>query len=392
VVADSAVSNVQRARLEKLWLPTLLICVVAALVLHDPLLLAASLVGITTGLVTLGWRARALHHVVYARQIDPTRLFPGEQCSLLVTIENRKLLPVPWMTVTDVVPSGLRPVERRQRHGSIRDIPWKQSYAPGPYQRLERRLELTSERRGLFTLPPVTVHTGDPFALFTTTAVLGTAHTLVVYPRLLPAWSWAPTAARPFGEGRAQPPSLDDPLQVTGTRDYVPGDPQRRIHWKATARGTTLKSRVYEPSANLALTIVLDGRTSDRSWDGVEHETLERGIELAATAARDALDARVPVGLLSNMLLAGSDQRLQIPIGRSGEQLSTILESLAALVPFFAPPLADVLETHLPVLPFGASLLVVSAVMTDELHAILDLCRRRGHPVILADPRDVADV
>ena len=42
--------------------------------------------------------------------------------------------------------------------------------------------------------------------------------------------------------------SLEDPIRIAGARDYRPGDPLKRMHWKATARTGELQVRLVDPS------------------------------------------------------------------------------------------------------------------------------------------------
>src|SRR2546423_394576 len=60
-----------------------------------------------TGLLALGiarLSARlALNGVSYSRQLSPNRLFPGDEADLVLRLENRKLLPLASVAITDPV-------------------------------------------------------------------------------------------------------------------------------------------------------------------------------------------------------------------------------------------------------------------------------------------------
>jgi uncharacterized protein (DUF58 family) len=370
----------------RFWVAILLLLALIGLIASDLLLLWAALLALAALAVAAVWRELALRDVTYERILEPSRLFPGEQCALRVRLENHKLLPVAWMSVVERLRSGLIPFGERERRSGPREFAWKQTYALGPFERVERTLQLEASERGRYRLDPVVATAGDPFGMFSTTDSMGATDEVIVYPALLPPWSWAPAAARPFGETRAVVRTLEDPMRSAGVRRYIAGDPMRRVHWRATARTGRLMSRVFEPSADLQLLIALDSHTSEEAWHGVDHDMLEHGISLAATAARDALEARVAVGLFSNALLVGSDQRLRLAPGRALDQLTAVLESLALLIPFFGPTLADVLDAELAGAPFGASLLVISHASSERFAAVLERYRRRGHPVLLCDP------
>src|SRR5207248_3641637 len=83
------------------------------------------------------------------------------------------------------------------------------------------------------------------------------------------------------------------------------GDDPRRIHWKATARAGELRSKIYEPSSQYRLLILLDINTYQESWMGLDPEIQELTIAAAASIAMWALDEGYTVGLLANSLMMG---------------------------------------------------------------------------------------
>ena len=74
--------------------------------------------------------------------------------------------------------------------------------------------------------------------------------------------------------------------------------------------------------------------------------------------------------------------------GSSPDQLTVVLEDLARIVPYFGLPVARVLERELSRLPFGAAVLLVSALDSLDTAAALEDVRRRGHAVLRCDPRE----
>src|SRR5579864_6490264 len=80
--------------------------VLALLARQGVLFLAASLL-LCAELVSYCWGRRALTAVSYRRTLSPRRATWGETVTLRVEIENRKLLPLPWLRVADEVPGVL---------------------------------------------------------------------------------------------------------------------------------------------------------------------------------------------------------------------------------------------------------------------------------------------
>jgi hypothetical protein len=92
---------------------------------------------------------------------------------------------------------------------------------------------------------------------------------------------------------------------------------------------------------------------------------------------------RLPVGLLANGFLPGSDQILRLLPGRSPDQLVHVLELLAVITPYTMWTIEEVLLSEVPRLPRSATLAVVSATMQEGLWRALAELAGSGRQVLL---------
>jgi uncharacterized protein (DUF58 family) len=253
---------------------------------------------------------------------------------------------------------------------------------PGAFQRLTRHYTIQCTHRGYHFFGPTRVMTGDGSGLFSRTALLRNAQALIIYPRLYSISDLRLPAKNPFGEWASKQRLFEDPLRTAGIRDWQPGDSLRRVHWKATARHQKMLSRLYEPSEEPQVLVFLNVATLARYWEGVVPELMERTISVAGSLAAIAVEQRLPVGLIVNANWPGSDQTMRLLPGRSPEQLTRILEMLAA-IDLPSRPIEAQLLREAPRLPWGATLLVVTAVAHDELLAALTRLARAGRKVVL---------
>src|SRR5690606_35165350 len=134
-------------------------------------------------------------------------------------------------------------------------------------------------------------------------------------------------SARPFGEQRGGNRIFEDPSRVVGVRDYIAGDPLKRIDWNATARVGRLQSRLYEPSRTQAVVVALNIPTFARTWQGSDPVLLERGISVAASLARAAFEDGHALGMLANGSFPDADRPIRIGAGSSPDQLNRVLEA-----------------------------------------------------------------
>ncbi|HEX2046396.1 MAG TPA: DUF58 domain-containing protein [Acidimicrobiales bacterium] len=109
-----------------------------------------------------------------------------------------------------------------------------------------------------------------------------------------------------WGEGPPRPAGVGD--VVRGVRDYVPGDPVRRVHWPTTARrGDLVVKEVEEPGAP-RLVVALDlgggglaGETAAARAAWYSYEALRRGYEVVLATAEPAGAVTAPLGLPSDV-------------------------------------------------------------------------------------------
>jgi uncharacterized protein (DUF58 family) len=204
---------------------------------------------------------------------------------------------------------------------------------------------------------------------------------VIIYPRIYTMPELGLPAARPFGESKGRERIFEDPGRIAGIREYQPGDPMRRIDWKASARMQTLQSKVYEPSATMHMLIALNVNTMEHAWEGFMPDMLERLLSVAGSVANHGFDSGYAVGLVANGSFRESDRPMRIPISRSADQLGRVLEALAVIGPMTPSPLEDVIDRESHSFPFGATMVCVTSRMDDPLAAALRRVANAGHTV-----------
>ncbi len=335
------------------------------------------------------WNRVSLWGLDYERSFGEVRAFLGEQVTLTLVVRNRKPLPLTWLNIHDTFPAELPVIDASQQQRTMVVNPatnlaeFHSFWMPGAFQQVARTFQIDCAVRGFHEFGPATLQTGDGFGFFASKAALAQRQRLIVYPRLYSVAELALPSKNPFGDARAQQSLFEDPLRTVGIREWQQGDSQRRVHWKATARHQALLSRVYEPSEELQVQIFLNVATMERHWHGYFPELQERTISVAGSLAALATELRLPVGLIANGALPGGDQPIRQLPGRNPNQLIRILELLAAVTPFATLPIERLLLAEAPRMPWGATLVVVTAIANAELlESILDLATA-GRRIVL---------
>src|SRR5690348_9004438 len=70
---------------------------------QQPLFFLAALFSFLIGIVPNLWYRLALRHLIVRQQVSHHHLFFGEEVTLSLSIENHKLLPLPWLRVENKI-------------------------------------------------------------------------------------------------------------------------------------------------------------------------------------------------------------------------------------------------------------------------------------------------
>lgn len=152
-------------------------------------------------------------------------------------------------------------------------------------------------RRGYYRFAETVCSTEDVFGLFEHEGKIDLCDTFAVLPQTVPIREWNELMryirGSQFHSQTAR--SFRETTQINGVREYVYGDRISRIHWNATARTGTWKSKEFERETLPRTIVLLDRGRQVYADDGL--------FELAVSAAASILEygrrAGVPIGLLS---------------------------------------------------------------------------------------------
>jgi uncharacterized protein (DUF58 family) len=367
------------------WLPLLGLIYVLGAVFRVQFLTTLSATLAVLIAITSWWRARSLDAVHYRRKPFFRRAFPGEQVALTIEVENDKLLPLSWLRVEDPWPLAVAPDEDGLLAPShlpdqglltnVFNLRW--------FETKRRHYSLHFRQRGVYRVGPVRMQSGDIFGMYELSSEADRGEYLTVFPAILPVETLELPARDPFGDHRSRRKIFEDPNQPIGVRDYRPEDGFRRVHWPATAHTGQLQVKVYQPTAAQVAVVCMNASTFMRNWEGFYPELFERVISVSATLVDHFIEMGYQVGLISNGSLAHSDRPFNIPPGRSPRQLGRLLEALAGVTPMVMVPFESYLIREMPRVPYGASLLVVTAITTPELQDTLIKLKRHGRGIRL---------
>ncbi len=247
-------------------------------------------------------------------------------------------------------------------------------------------------QRGVYSLGPTSMTSGDIFGLFLKNAATPASESLMVFPTMVNLMDFPnPPGLLPGGEALRRRTTQITP-NAAGVREYEPGDALSRIHWLSTARRDKIMVKEFELDPLADVWIFMDSEASvqaglphpppssqvDDFWRGfvsipLTPTTEEYGVSISASLARYFLRRGRAVGFVG----AGQQMTL-IPPDRGGRQLGKILEALAMLKADGEMPLRGLVETQARHLPRGSTAILITSSVREDTVLVFDYLSRRG--------------
>ncbi|GAB4400307.1 MAG: DUF58 domain-containing protein [Anaerolineales bacterium] len=363
---------------------SILLVVLAALVVAitttQPLYDQIAYVVTLTVVIAYAWARVGARSVEFTRHAPAHRSQVGRYIEERFTVRNTSLVPKLWLEVRDL--------SELPGHRASRVIT-----SLGPRRRRGWTVRTMCYRRGRFRLGPVDMTSGDAFGLFRITRRVEATASVVVYPYAVDLPAFLPPSGELPGGDALRRKTHHITTNVSGVRDYEPGDSFNRIHWKSTARTGRLIVKEFEldPLADVWLfpdmhSGVQVGRVAEAAdeWlmpavlmkEGprvLEPSTEEYVVAITASLAKHFLGRNRAVGLA-----AQTSRREFIQPDRGDRQLGKIMETLAVIHARGQMPLAQVLAGEGMGLPRGTSVVVITPSADLRWVQVLNHLRRRG--------------
>jgi uncharacterized protein (DUF58 family) len=365
------------------WLIIAVLILIISLALEQVQLAIVCVLFVLTGSISRLWNKYCLNRIEYKRSLSRNRVFFGEELTYEIEITNRKPLPLPWLQIEDELPEKVTLLKGKTLPTTEDRVMLSNIFPVNMYHRVKRRFPLKCLQRGTFIFGPSSIRSGDLFGFFRKEKRIETLDYLFVYPRVVPLEKLGIASRQFFGDIRLKRHIFQDPVLTAGVRDYVPGDSLKRIHWKSTARLGRLQTRVYEPTTTVDLSLFLDIRTLKAPLWGSNYQLQELGIIATASIAHYALESGFRVGLYVNQITRFSQGVVRVPHSQHPDQMEHILEALAQLHQIETTPIHRFIREESRNLPWGSTLVAISAQPADELLAILLYLKRAGRSVAL---------
>lgn len=353
-----------KIRLNSLILPVLLAVFFVMQILDPSSVWVVLLVGLGAALVvSFLWISSLSQNLRLVREMRFGWAQVGDRLEERFTLENPGWAACLWVEIED----------RSNMPGYQADL----VTGVDGRSRSEWRTDAVCSRRGLFTIGPTSLITGDPFGIFTLNIQDPASRVVMVVPPIVPLPAIEVAPGGRSGSGRPRSNAPERTVSASNVRQYVPGDNLHHIHWKTTARRGSPFIRIFDgtPTGDWRIILDLDQAVQvGEEWDSTE----EHGVVLAASLADRGLRLRRSVGLAVN-----GSETIWLPPQSGDNQRWDILRALA-VVHQGSRPLGEFLRLVEPDIRPNTSLVLITPSLDESwFKALLPLLWRGVIPTVL---------
>lgn len=258
-------------------------------------------------------------------------------------------------------------------------------------------------KRGVFSLSPTCISSGDPFGVFGFSRTIENSNRLLVLPFLVELNQFfSPCGLLPLGKSHYKNWQMVPP-KTSGIREYGPRDPLNHIHWPTTARRDRLMVKEFEQDPQADIWLFLDSQKeihndyhvsdylpTQQIFQGslwwlkrpkfqLPHSSYEYAISIAASLAKYFTRNGQVVGFVSD-----GQKLTNLPAERGERQLLKILETLSFMKCEGKIPLGGVIRAQAARLHKGSTAVIITTTETIHIHSAIDeLIKRNIHPIMV---------
>lgn len=250
-----------------------------------------------------------------------------EELTLIETITNRKLLPLPLLKVKFKT-------SKYFAFGDLENANITDNYYRSDilslmmYQRLTRQLTFQVKHRGYYLVDRADVICSNLFVSSEMVKDWPQSITLYVYPKLLEVPGLDSLFKNLHGTVLTKRFTNEDPFEFRSIREYQPYDALKSINWKASSKTGDLQVNAYNYTSSFQVKIMLN---LEQETTLRQEDLEEESIRLAASLAHRFLTQGIPVSFHTNCPNIKDKASESIRAGSGIHHMETINKTLSLL-------------------------------------------------------------
>jgi len=299
--------------------------------------------------VNLFFSGRSVN-IEIVRRVDQEKIFEGGIINVTLTIKN-KGVGINYLELFDEVPKELK-IIGGTNHAFLR---------LGTHQIKHLTYTVQGEMRGYHYFKKVRVRRYNLFFLSYTTHSYDVPTFVAVFPKVSELKTFPIRTRYPrIFQGAVATRKIGEGSNFHSIREYVPGDPYKKINWKAFSRTQRLMVNEYEREDLLDVMIVVEA-TKYTAIPNMADNPIDYSARVAAAVANFFINRRDHVGVCIY-----SRKVVYIPQESGSKQFHKILNALASMYPAGQIRFGSVAEILIRHFTPKSPIIIISSLVNDE--------------------------
>ena len=243
-----------------------------------------------------------------------------------------------------------------------------------PNSTLEIPVEILPQWRGRLSFRGLALHCPDPLGLTKTRKFLPLSQSLLVLPKRYPLpFIPLPGTRKHHPGGVSLAASVGESEEFFSLRDYRPGDPLRKIHWKSWARTGKPIIKEFQDEFFVRQALILDT---------FQPMTFSEKLEEAVSIAASFVTSLETQESLLDLMFVGTES-FCFTSGRGLAQGDKILKILASVQTCTDKTFSVLIPVVMERAPLLSGCICVFLEWDDARKRLIDLLQKRGCPVLV---------
>ncbi|HAZ37172.1 MAG TPA: hypothetical protein DEF85_04205 [Clostridiaceae bacterium] len=327
------------------------------------------------------------YNLFYKREFSKKVVEIGEEISLNSILENKKILPVTFVRISEKFPNAFEYENKSNIIESTDGIFHTSTMSIMPFQRIKRTYSLKCSKRGAYSFSEVSLTAGDFLGVTTSNKEMSLNEEIVVLPKTYQIEKNLIPYGNLSGDISVKRWIVEDPILMVGVTEYTGREPQKWIHWPTSLRQGRLMVKKFDYTSDNKAMILLNIESFKPFWMSIDEEGIEKCISIVRGVAEGFEDAKIPYGFINNGQILnkssygfGSDY---IYPGTGENHLYSILECLGRINYSIIMTFEEMVEKILKVDIRFTTLVLITPEVLEPYAEYIDMLKEHTQKLIL---------
>jgi uncharacterized protein (DUF58 family) len=260
------------------------------------------------------------------------RIFPGETATVSMELDAKSIVALYFGKLTFIAANHIKIENIRTLLGKKDATEYAMDLSSG---KQKYDMNVKALKRGRATLRHLELQLFDPLFLGHSIFIYNPFYKteILVFPVIKSVVGMESLLAKEPGNNPSVYSYFQDPILISGVRDYTPNDSFQQVHWKASARTGAMQTKIIEKTFHQKWTFLVN--VSEEEQDGSQSfyfsKQLENRISHIAYLIQLAEKQGVAYDLYVNIVAKNNRKLIYLEEGRGKEHLIKGLELLARI-------------------------------------------------------------